>query len=96
MSEHEILCEKSNQGSKDFLVGINCYVLGKLRLNNWRHGEPDLSFGKRNINECLEQHLSILECLMQVSVSWLAWGESPGLFVLEHDVKCQNWSSGVF
>lgn len=33
---------------------------------------------------------------MQVSVSWVAWDESPGFFVLEHDVKCQSWSSGVF
>lgn len=60
LSEHKILCEKSNQGSEDSLIGRDsCYGLGELRLNNWRHGEPSLSFGKRKINEWLQQYLSI-------------------------------------
>lgn len=64
--------------ARDSLVGINCYGLGELRLNNWRHGELDLSFVKRKINECLEQYLSILGCLMSSqcflgSLGWVTW-----------------------
>lgn len=57
LSEHEILCEKR---CEDSLIGRDsCYGPGKLRLNNWRHGEPGLSFGKRKVDEWLEQYLSI-------------------------------------
>lgn len=60
LSEHDILCEKSDQVSKDLLIGrASCYGLEELRLSDWRYGQPVPIFGKRKINEWLEQYLSI-------------------------------------
>lgn len=36
--------------ARDSFVEINCYGLWELRLNNWKHGELDLSFGKRKMS----------------------------------------------